>query len=452
MIRSDWTTSMVLVGLALVQAQPAIAGICSDPEGACPDPCPAENSCSGPYGSGEDCPEGLICVPSCLPSWCFCYSGGNWTCSFDCAGECYEWPEPSGPPTHTITDLGTLGGLEAHANAINNYGDIVGQSGAPDGTRHAVLWADGEVIDLGPPDVWSSADDINNHRQVVVNHSDRAYVWDSGDIFYLGTGRATACAINDVGQVVGSGSSSACLWEGGVMTDLYDTVGLAGANGINNLGHVVGSVQAGTEWHAALWDGQGVVDLGTLGGERSSAEGINDLDQVIGESERAPGGDRRFYGFFWDGERMYDMADLVGYDSSAYAINNCGEILLPGTRRSDERFYIYSADRGLRSVRGVFGPATGWWYLLAWDMNDAGEIVGLGNISGPARAFLIAQIRGDLDGDGDVDLRDWAEFSRRFTGPKQPAIPGCERADMDRDADVDLEDFVLFQEALTVPQ
>ncbi|UCC31959.1 MAG: hypothetical protein JSU86_06705, partial [Phycisphaerales bacterium] len=295
-------------------------------------------------------------------------------------------------------------------------------------------------------------------RQVVVNHSDKAFMWEDGVLVPLGAlnpgGSARGEAINDAGQIIGRSPAYAgwsFLWQDGVMINFGETVGM-GAEAINNLGHIAGAVRAGTETHASMWDGVEVVDLGTLGGKYAFATAINDLDQVIGRSERAPGGDRVFYGFFWDGERMYDVAELNGSNARLMALNNCGEVLLPGTGLNDEGFYIYHADRGLRSVRGVFGPATGWWYLLAWDMNDAGEIVGLGNITGPGRAFLIAPVRGDLDGDGDVDLRDWAEFSRRFTGPKEPAIPGCERADMDRDADVDLEDFVLFQEALTVPR
>ncbi|MCK4660678.1 MAG: M4 family metallopeptidase [Phycisphaerae bacterium] len=62
---------------------------------------------------------------------------------------------------------------------------------------------------------------------------------------------------------------------------------------------------------------------------------------------------------------------------------------------------------------------------------------------------------GDLDGDGDVDLFDFAEFCDCLTGPCEsppcePPLYGapccaCTFADADSDGDVDLADFVWFQ-------
>jgi hypothetical protein len=48
-----------------------------------------------------------------------------------------------------------LGGVEGQAYEINNYGDIVGESGAFDGSPPAAPWSDSETIDVHPPDVWS---------------------------------------------------------------------------------------------------------------------------------------------------------------------------------------------------------------------------------------------------------------------------------------------------------
>ena len=57
---------------------------------------------------------------------------------------------------------------------------------------------------------------------------------------------------------------------------------------------------------------------------------------------------------------------------------------------------------------------------------------------------------GDMDGDADVDLTDFAEFSVCYTGAGVTAPPpGCEPcefrgADLDGDDDVDLADFATF--------
>ncbi len=59
------------------------------------------------------------------------------------------------------------------------------------------------------------------------------------------------------------------------------------------------------------------------------------------------------------------------------------------------------------------------------------------------------QIPGDLNGDGDVDLYDLAEFEACASGPGNPQ-PGsdCAPARMDEDEDVDQADFSLFQRCL----
>jgi uncharacterized lipoprotein YddW (UPF0748 family) len=52
----------------------------------------------------------------------------------------------------------------------------------------------------------------------------------------------------------------------------------------------------------------------------------------------------------------------------------------------------------------------------------------------------------DFDGDGDVDLIDFAYLQACFNGPNRPAAAtNCLPADLDQDADVDLADFGVFQ-------
>jgi probable HAF family extracellular repeat protein len=68
-----------------------------------------------------------------------------------------------------------LGGARTSASAINNDGRlIVGQSQTADGVMHAVLWKDGEIIDLnslvsGTDLVLYNAQDINEKGQIVGN-------------------------------------------------------------------------------------------------------------------------------------------------------------------------------------------------------------------------------------------------------------------------------------------
>jgi hypothetical protein len=58
----------------------------------------------------------------------------------------------------------------------------------------------------------------------------------------------------------------------------------------------------------------------------------------------------------------------------------------------------------------------------------------------------------DLDGDGDVDLADFATFQECFTGLGGPPIAsGCADADADGDEDVDSEDYAAFESGFTGP-
>lgn len=53
---------------------------------------------------------------------------------------------------------------------------------------------------------------------------------------------------------------------------------------------------------------------------------------------------------------------------------------------------------------------------------------------------------GDYNGDGNVDLDDYAQWDACLTGPNAgPLTLGCESFDLDTDIDVDLLDFALFQ-------
>ena len=48
-----------------------------------------------------------------------------------------------------MTDLGTLGGRSSRPRAINERGQVVGESVTASGETHPFLWQNGKMTDLG---------------------------------------------------------------------------------------------------------------------------------------------------------------------------------------------------------------------------------------------------------------------------------------------------------------
>jgi probable HAF family extracellular repeat protein len=108
-----------------------------------------------------------------------------------------------------MQDLGTLGGANSYATAINNSGQIVGYSDTAAGAQHAFLYTSGAMQDIGTLGGANSyANSINSSGQIVgyantATDAYNAFVYTNGVMQDLGAG--TAYAINDSGQIVGTG-------------------------------------------------------------------------------------------------------------------------------------------------------------------------------------------------------------------------------------------------------
>jgi len=121
-------------------------------------------------------------------------------------------------PAYKITNLQTLGGTYARANAINDSGQIVGTSKRSNGAFSAFLYSNGGIQDLGGLgdysgyNHYSEANAIHNLGQVVgssyqASAGTHAFLWSNGTMTDVGAGTIDSCAtgINDAGQIVGYG-------------------------------------------------------------------------------------------------------------------------------------------------------------------------------------------------------------------------------------------------------
>jgi probable HAF family extracellular repeat protein len=197
------------------------------------------------------------------------------------AGECWNGTFTTATSMRAVVfplqgapvDLGTLGGTNAAASAINDSGDIVGAAENASGQFHAFLYRDGVMYDLGTlGGTISNANAINNRGEIVgrstlANGAIRGFLYRDGAMHDLGTlGGASSVAfdINERGEVVGfsrvsNGQAHAFLYKNGVMHDLGTLGGIdSRAYGINNRGEIVGQyTKSDGSVHAFIYrDGQ----------------------------------------------------------------------------------------------------------------------------------------------------------------------------------------------------
>ncbi len=241
-----------------------------------------------------------------------------------------------------------------------------------------------------PEDGYDEVSDINSAGQVVGTYCSEddcsPFLWQNGVTTELRQGGpwyTVATAINSVGQVVGHGYSLigsdgfttfAWLWDHDVITVLDPEADArdvhSGAYDINAAGQLVGVYES----RAALWDNGSRIDLGTLGGTRSAAFGIDPAGRVVGRSDRATG---EPHAFLWENGVMTDL-NIPGNASTARSINAAGQVVGTVSRNGVTHGFLWEkgATIDLGEVRDVD------------DINAAGQVVGTREVEGIPHAFV----------------------------------------------------------------
>lgn len=172
----------------------------------------------------------------------------------ECPGQCqYEVTIIDAPPCPFY-------GPVEHACGINSFGDVIGWHPQCDDTAlwEAFLWTpqDGyEVLDRPPGFDSALAEDVNDAGQIVgflEQNVRSAVLWQDGETIELGIppegNWSEAVAINNAGEIVGDcgnnieGLYHGFVWRDGLMTDLGPILGTpkSGAWDIGESGQIVG--------------------------------------------------------------------------------------------------------------------------------------------------------------------------------------------------------------------
>ena len=288
-------------------------------------------------------------------------------------------------------DLGTLGGNSGQATARNRQGHTVG------------------VALNGVAENPDFASFMNAFLPAATQA--RAFLWQGNglqDLGTLGGNDSFAATINDPGLVYGMSYTGTVpndmtgvptvhpfLWTNGQIRDLGSLGGTLAMPGsltygpfgalLNRRGDAIGtSTLPGDEfWHAFVWQGGALRDLGTLGGNLSEALAINEDSLIVGRADFSPDSPYH-HAVLWRGGAITDLGVVSPcQNSTATAINAAGDVVGGlGVCTDDPNDLTYASaflwrkGNTMVDLNDLISPPSDMHIEFATGINDQREIFG----------------------------------------------------------------------------
>ena len=295
---------------------------------------------------------------------------------------------PRTHPIYSATEIPEQGGLGTVSNitgsGINNKGEVSGTVAyypiPGDTFIQAFIYAGG--VNTGIENSRTSASyGINNNGQVV------------GEMFltppFTGEPPQHAFIYN---------SSDGTTVTPDIANLARESIGLA----INNAGDITGYLSTGTcnvfsppgcgaPFHAFIYQGSGLVDIGTLGGTYSEGTGINDQNEIAGVSSVT--GSSLNHLFLYAKGHMSDLGTVAGQSVVNALINNRGEIVGSATEsnfifRGHSFEKIPLAPAGLNNKGHIAGSYTAANGSSHASLYKDGRLIDLNDLVDPSLTFL----------------------------------------------------------------
>ena len=303
-----------------------------------------------------------------------------------------------------ITDLGTLGGEQSVAYAINSHDQVVGQSRTANQETHIFLYDHGQMTDISALNNIGegTGNDINNRGQIVADiGNDHSIILRHGATTDLGV-NVKALGINNPGQAVGyytspGGFHHAFFYNHGATTLLgpFGPEAISVATGLNDLGMIVGNATDSfmVPYRVFLY-ANGVMTY--IIPSESYAHRINNRGQIVGEYLIANG--TAFHAFIYSGGTLTDIGSDNSTDTVAYDINDNGQavgvtfVVPDDCSRNcgiEAHAFLY-ADGMFTDLNTLLPSGSDWRLSAAYAINNRGHIVGVGLVNGNYHAFMLS--------------------------------------------------------------